>query len=194
MKFVEVKDDNVKPPNKQLYCNSQLASLFADSPQAEQDLAERFFNQRLPNLAILHEKPEHRLLLLLKLRGLSNNEIAAESGYTVPWISQLMRQPWAVAMMSRMMTETGQDSIRGILQSEAVPSIMKLVALRDDPDAPATVQKSACDSLLDRYLGKPAQHIDVVETRAGMDAESVAEVDKEIARLKEEEKQLLGHN
>src|ERR1035438_3683488 len=82
--------------NRQLYANSGLSELFADSePTAP---AEGFFNQKDPNLAILHEKPQHRLLLLLKMSGRTNTEIAKESGYTGPWLSQLFRQPWATAL------------------------------------------------------------------------------------------------
>jgi len=185
----ETKDP---PVNRQLYENSGLAELFADSGPASP--GTQFFNQRPPNLAIMHEKPEHRLLLLLKLRGMNNREIARESGYTEPWISQLFRQPWALATLAKISTETGVDSIRGILESEAIPSIMKYVELRDNPEVPATVQKSACDALLDRYLGKPTQHVDVVQTDAPATAETIAEVDKELAQLKIEEQNLMGHN
>src|ERR1043165_1540052 len=179
-------------PNQQLYEESKLRELFAERGPVEP--GETFFNQRTPNLGVLHEKVEHRLILLCKLRGMSNREIAMESGYSEPWISQLLRQPWAVAMMARLTTETGVEAIQKILESEAVPSIMRLVELRDDPEVPATVARSACDSLLDRYLGKPTQHVDVVQTSGQATAETIAEVDKELEALKAEEKNLMGHN
>lgn len=181
-----------KAVNRQLYENSKLAALFEE--QGPIDPAEGFFNQLEPNLAILHEKPHHRLILLLKLRGLTNNEIAEQSGFTVSWVSQIVRQPWAVATMAKLSAEAGAASIHGLLESEAVPSIMKLVELRDNADTPSAVVRSACDSLLDRFLGKPAQHVDVVEHKAGMDAESVQQLDAELTRLHAEEQQLMGHN
>ena len=143
---------------------------------------------------MLHEKVEHRLILLLKLRGASNREIAMESGYTETWISQILRQPWALATMAKLSTETGIDTIKGLLESEAVPSLMKLVEIRDDPETPATVVRSACDSILDRHLGKPTQHVDVVSVNTQVSAETIAEVDKELEALKVEERNLMGHN
>ena len=183
-----------QPPkvNRQLYANSGLRELFVDSPAP--DPSAGFFNQSEPNLAILHEKPQHRLLLLLKMSGRTNREISKESGYTEPWLSQLFRQPWATALMARLSAEAGIDGIRGLLQSECIPSITTLAQLRDDVDCPKAVRKSACDSLIQQFLGKPAQHVDIVEDRRGLDAGSVAEMDQEIARLRQEEKDLLGHN
>lgn len=177
-------------PNPQLYANSRLAELFAEEPAT----GDAFFNPLDPNLAILHEKPQHRLLILLKMSGRTNREIAAESGYSEAWLSQVFRQPWAQAEMSRVLAESGKDGIAGLLKSEVIPSIMTLVELRDGDETPSAVRKAACDSLLDRYLGKPAQHVDVVEHKDTLSAETVAEVDQELERLRAEEKQLLGHN
>ena len=82
-----------KPFNKQLYENSGLKELFAEKEGGT--TANPLFNAREPNLAIMHEKPEHRLLLWMKAQGASNREIAYQSGYTEAWLSQLFRQPWA---------------------------------------------------------------------------------------------------
>jgi len=196
MEPTEQQQQQVSSPpriNKQLYVNSKLAELFEESGPTNP--SEGFFNPLAPNLAVLHEKPHHRLLILLKMSGRTNREIAAESGYTEPWLSQIFRQPWAQATMAKISAEAGAQGIRGLLQSECIPSIVKLSELRDDPETPKAVVKSACDSLIQQYLGKPAQQVTVIEDKfQRLDAEGVAELDAEIAKLKAEEKQLLGHN
>jgi hypothetical protein len=178
--------------NKQLFENSGLAGLFEETKAASP--SETFFNARLPNLAVMHEKPEHRLLLLLKLRGMTNREIAETSGYTEPWLSQVFRQPWAVRTMAQISAESGAASIKGLLESECVPSIMRLVELRDAPTTPPAVVKSACDSLIEKFLGKPAQQVTITQDTRQVDSESVAELDREIENLKAEERTLMGHN
>ena len=151
-----------------------------------------FFNSRDPNLAILHEKPEHRLLLWMKAQGASNREIAHQSGYTEPWISQLMRQPWAQKTLVGMMTDAGMDITTKLLESACPDSVLKLIELRDD----ATIQqnhpgvtRSVCVDLIQQYLGKPKQQVDFMQTAAPRDVE---ELDKEIAVQEQEINRLLG--
>ena len=171
-----------KLPNRQLYENSQLQELFND-PATAPAKSNGFFNQREPNLAILHEKPEHRLLLMLKCRGLSNNEIAAQSGYTVPWISQLMRQPWAVKLMSELMTQAGVDEVQTMLKAECLPSLQTLVSLRDDSKVSGAVRAGCANSLVDRWLGKPTQNVKVESSYAEGGPLDAQEIDKQLAEL-----------
>ena len=180
-----------KPPNKQLYENSGLKELFAnqegDAPNGE---GTKFFNAREPNLAILHEKPEHRLLLWMKAQGASNREIHVQSGYTEAWLSQLFRQPWAQSRLVEIMTEAGKDIVNDLLKSAAPDSVLKLISLRDDVATPKAVIHNACVSLLDRYLGKPKQQVEVhSDNKTSLE---VTELDSEIARLQVEENRLLG--
>jgi len=175
--------------NRQLYENSGLKELFEGTPSAGGGSAP-LFNAREPNLAILHEKGEHRLLLWLKAKGASNREIARESGYTEPWLSQLFRQPWAQAQLVEMLREAGADEVGAIIKGAAADSVFTLIELRDDSDMPGAVRKGAADSLLDRYLGKPHQSVEVRSEAKAI--ESVDDLNKELAELEQEEKRLLG--
>ena len=188
---------NIEPPkaaefNKQLFQNSPLRGLFEEDDLSKVE-ARPFFNGRDPNLAILHEKPEHRVLLMLKARGLSNREIAMESGYTEAWISQLMRQPWATALLSELITSSGVDVLETLIKSEAVPSFRKLVEVRDMELNPKTagVIANSCVAILERHLGKPQQHVKV-ESSNRTTLTSVHEVDAKIAELEAETNRLLG--
>src|SRR3990172_584611 len=68
--------NNGTEKNYQAYDNSGLA----DSQVSEvlNSLNETLYGRKDPNLAILKEKPEHRLILLQKLKGMSNREIAKQ--------------------------------------------------------------------------------------------------------------------
>ena len=185
----------LSPPfNKQLYGNSGLREVFekAQTKENGQPL-EQLFNAKEPNLAILHEKPEHRLLLYMKAQGASNKEIAEQSGYTQPWLSQLFRQPWAQQRLVEIMNDCGKDRVTTLLQSAAEDSVYTLIELRDDAEAPAAVRRSAADSLLDRYLGKPKQQVDVTQHSAAT-PDDVLALDKQIAELEAEEQRLTGRN
>lgn len=181
---------DIKPLNKQLYENSGLKELFDKSCGEGGDPLALFFNGKDPNLAILHEKPEHRLLLYMKAQGASNKEIAEQSGYTQPWLSQLFRQPWAQQRLIEIMNQCGKDRVTTLIASAAEDSVLTLIELRDDPESPAAVRRSAAENLLDRYLGKPKQQVDVVQK--GTSAEDVQEIDRELELLTAEENRLKG--
>lgn len=178
--------------NKQLYENSGLKELFAESVASDSSTpAPAFFNAREPNLAILHEKPEHRTLIMLKAQGLSNREIAQQCGYTDAWMSQLFRQPWAQRLLSEFITSAGLDEVTALLKGAAADSVRKLIDIRDNPLAPLAVVRTTCVDLLDRYMGKPAQHVHVEQTTA-LSTEDVAEIDKKLAELNAETNRLVG--
>lgn len=175
-------------PNAQLYSTGSLKSLFADAEPS----VDALFNSRDPNLQIQHEKPEHRYLLWMKAQGASNREIATQSGYSESWLSQLFRQPWATERLVEMLRESGKpvlDQTLSIIQSEAVNSVLKLVEIRDDPDTPKAVQRACCVDIVEQFLGKPKQKVDVVQTSV----RNIDEIDKELAELEQQEQFLRGN-
>jgi hypothetical protein len=168
----------------QAYVNSDLS----DHPVAESyaEDPDRLFNDRDPNLAIAHEKPEHRLAVYMKARGASNNEIARALGYTAPWVSQLVRQPWFRARLVAEQRSAGIDELRSTIEGAALDSVLTLIDLRDNVANPPAVRRTAADSLLDRYLGKPAVKI-IEEKRSPADtSEAVAAIDRELAEIDSE--------
>ena len=141
-----------------------------------------------PNFAIIHEKPEHRLIVYLKARGLSNREVAERTGYSEPWVSQIVRQPWFRIRIVQELKEAGLNKIAKLLESSAVDSIYTLITLRDDNEAPKAVRRACADSLLDRWLGKATVHVARDEDRPPSTPE-IAAVDEELRQI---ENQLKG--
>lgn len=173
---------------EQYFDNSRLA----DSSVAEDYAAEpkQFFNSKDPNLAILHEKPEHRMVILLKAMGKSNNEIAERTGFTFPWVSQILRQPWARQRLLEEITKAGKDEMQELLKGASADSVHKLIKLRDSADS-EQVQFAAASNLLDRFLGKPKQQIETTNKHTIVSGDIEA-VNNELRQLEEEEKRLLG--
>ena len=180
-------------PNKQLWENSPLRNLFVD-PETPTASGNGFFNAKDPNLAILHEKPEHRLMVMMKIRGVSNNEIAEACGFTVPWVSQVLRQPWAQKFMAEEMTKAGGNAVEKLLEGAAVDSVSTLIELRDDETTPKAVRRQSAVDLLDRYMGKPMQKTENTNVNVNVDVSTVEKIDAEIAELERQEKQLMGRN
>jgi hypothetical protein len=105
----------------------------------------------------------------------------------------VLKQPWAQEYVINQAKKTVQDEIKAILEAEALPSIRKLVAIRDSVDfnsgvpvlaADKNVAKAAADSLLDRFLGKPVQPMttDAKPVAQLSDEELRAQVQAELAK------------
>lgn len=97
------------------------------------------YNMKRPScgVEIVHEKPEHRIILFLKAQGHSHTEIAKITGYTIPWISQIVRQPWARERLMRILTEQGEDAVQAVLRGEVLNSVFTLIEVRDTAANPA---------------------------------------------------------
>lgn len=178
--------------NPQLYENSPLSG-----SQTEQDYEgnpNKLFNDRPPNLRILHEKPEHRVLIFLKAQGLSNTEIAQRTGYQVAWIGQVMRQPWVRQRLVEEMQTAGVDAVQTVIKSAALDSVWRLIEERDNDKARSSERTAAANSLLDRFLGKPTQHVETKADITTHDSSTLEQIDKRIADLAAEESRLVNGN
>lgn len=146
--------------------------------------------EKPPNFAIINEKPEHRLIVYLKARGLSNKEVADKTGYTQAWVSQITRQPWFRLRVVQELKEAGMDQVSQLLKGSVVDSIFTLLEIRDDEEAPRAVRRACADSLLDRWLGKATVHVQQTSDRIPSTPE-ISQVDAELQQI---EKQLKEQN
>ena len=174
--------------NPQLYENSPLSG-----SQIEQDYEgnpNRLYNDKAPNLRILHEKPEHRVLIFLKAQGLSNTEIAKRTGYQVAWVGQVLRQPWVRQRLVEEMQSAGVDAVQTVIKSAALDSVWRLVDERDNEKARPSERISAANALLDRFLGKPVAKVESTSDVTHHDATTLDDIDRRLAELKAEEQRL----
>lgn len=132
------------------------------------------------------EQPHHRIMVLLRAQGYTTREIARQLGYSDAAVSTALRQPWARAELVRLITSTGMEGVEKLLKAEMVPSILRLVDVRDSADAKGSEVIAACNSLIDRFLGKPVQR---VETSKAPETD-VEALQAELESLKAEEGRL----
>lgn len=164
-----------------------------DVREAEQDYrgtSHALHNSQQPNLVVEHEKPEHRIILLLKLKGFTNREIAESSGYTEPWISQITRQPWFKERLTRMLDEAGDEVLNDLIRVEGKNSFITLLHLRDNARS-EQVRLTAAVNLVDRLLGKPVQRTENT-TNVFHVSTKLEELNEQIRKVEEEERKLLG--
>lgn len=129
------------------------------------------------------EKPEHRLMLWHRLRGLSVKETALVTGYTPQTVSQVCKQPWFQEAFCQLSTEIGKDAVETFLEGEVLPALQRTADIARGAESEA-VRLAANRELLDRYLGKSTVK---VESKVSGQVESVV---YDIAKLRDEEKRL----
>lgn len=144
-----------------------------------------------PNLSIIRERPEHYLILVALARGSTREEISEKTGYSAGWLSQIVRQPWAKERLFQIMRESGKDIIQETLRLEVMPSIMTMVEIRDNPQAPARARLAASQDLLDRFLGKAVQRVETLKVEP-TDLADAAALDKRIQESQREIERLEG--
>jgi hypothetical protein len=136
-----------------------------------------------PAYELTQEKPVHRTIINLAAAGYMNVEIAKIVGYSATMVANTLKQPWAREYLINEAKKTVQDEIKAVLESEALPSIRKLVTVRDSEKARPSDVIQASNSLLDRFLGKPTQPITTeakpVETQS--DEELRQQIQRELA-------------
>lgn len=174
--------------NRQIYENSPLSGSSVEERAAEN--GARMFNQKDPNLAILHEKPEHRIAIILKAQGFSHTEISKKLGYTIPWVSQILRQPWAREALLEEINKSGREAVGALLEGEAVNSVFRIVDLRDTSGDDG-VRLRASQDLLDRHLGKATQRVETKNESFVVTGE-MKDIEKRLAELREQEQHLSG--
>lgn len=174
--------------NTQLYGNSPLAGSSVE--ESSEGRSDALFNGKRSDFAILSEKPEHRLIILLKAQGHSNVEIARLTGYTNPWVGQILRQPWARERLLAELNSVGRDSIASLLESAAADSVFKIIDIRDTAED-SGVQLRASQDLLDRFLGKATQKVESKSEVKHISGD-VDKMDDELIRLEAEINRLQG--
>lgn len=184
----ETSVSKATPFNKQLFENSELSG--SEVEQDYKGTSTGLYNDRQPNLAVLSEKPEHRIVIFLKAQGMSNNEIAKRTGYTYPWVSQLLRQPWARLRLVEEITASGRNAVEEMLKSAAEDSVYTLISERDNANAKPAERISAANSLLDRFLGKPTQKVEQTIKTGKLD--TLDDTERELLALEQEEARIRG--
>lgn len=154
------------------------------APEDFEGRVDSLFGAKPSYQLIKHERPEHRLILWLKLQSHSTEEIAAQTGYTKVHIRNICKQPWFIENFCRLAKEIGTDAVKTFLEGEVMPALVRTVALAQDSKVDA-VKLAANKEILDRFLGKS-----VVRAEVNSTSKSTVEITHDITKLQEEERKL----
>lgn len=103
------------------------------------------------------EQLHHRMFAIMKAQGFSITEIAEQTGYSPATIHITLAQPWVQEMVLEELNRAGRKKIDELLDAQVIPSLQKIISIRDNPDAPIREQRCAANDILDRVFGKPNQ-------------------------------------
>lgn len=145
-------------------------------------------NPRECAVEVQTEKPWHRAALYMMLAGQSHVEIAEALGKSAVMVGILSRQGWFQQKSAAIAAASGGDEVTALIKGASKDCVIKLVELRDDEQTPKAVVATVCNSLLDRYLGKAPQHLEVTQKGPGGDIqEQMEQVERELAELRKHE-------
>ena len=185
--FHEVPPRPEPKVNKQLYENNAEAQCLVEELL---DLPERFQGEvQTPNLVIRHEKTQHRLVLLLKLKGYTNREIAQEMEMSEGWVSQIVRQPWFQERMCNALADAQEDIFENLVKKEARNSYATMVQLRDNAKS-EDVRARMAVALVERHFGKPVVRTEN-QTNVFHVTSKLEDINRQLLEVEEAEKKLL---
>jgi len=140
----------------------------------------------------VHGNVQHRIIMYLRAQGNSPTEIAKVTGYTYGWVCQVCRQPWFKKRLLETLAESGGDAVAKFVQGEILPSLVALAEIRDDPESKDATRVAACNSILDRGLGKPTQHIKTERVPTADDlTEEMSKIERELAEIQRQQRGVL---
>lgn len=144
--------------------------------QSEYGPPRDLFNARKPAYTLKAERPEHRIVVMLKAAGHSNVEIANVTGYSTTQICYIVKQDWAKKQILEEIEKAGREPVLQMMRVDAMEAYQRIRNLAENA-ASEEVQRKCNESILDRVFGKASQPITITEKPA-------AELsDDELARL-----------
>ncbi len=105
--------------------------------------------------------PRHKIIALMVAAGWKQKDIAVELGFHENRVSIIASSPLfrvQVHEIQKQMREGLIDDVSELIKAEALPSVRKIVELRDGEQVPETVQLAAATSILDRAVPKITRH------------------------------------
>lgn len=118
-----------------------------------------FFGQEdfRPFYLLAKEEPQHRVMCVLAAQGFTTTEIAEQTGYTVPTVAYVKKQPWAQKLIAELIESNGSRAIKSVLQAAAVDAAKLLVDIVRDPTVKTEIRAKEANNLLSRLYGTAPQ-------------------------------------
>ena len=170
----------------------EMTDIFADFVQEKQQESvlitntdnepRPLFNGRGPSYVLKAERPEHRIIIMLKAAGRTNVEIAEATGTTPVHVAHIVKQPWAVEQILKEIEDAGRQPLIEMLHDMSMKALKFQDRLLDDEQANKETRRKVSECVLDRVLGKANQPFSVDDKRQPSDM-TLEEIDKRLAEL-----------
>jgi predicted transcriptional regulator len=156
-------DTNLTP--SQLATAQRGIHLSTEKARALLDACDANGTAPTSNASLSSDTPRMRLVAWLTAQGKSRTEIANILDVSPATVTNTLKHPSCKALVKSIIDEIGQDAVKTFLQTEVLSSLETLVAIRDS-DEKGQVRIAAANSILDRALGKPTQHIESSDAKS----------------------------
>lgn len=144
------------------------------------------YRTKAPRHELRSEKPWHRTVAYLSVKGLSEEEIANAVGRNKTSVNLVRQQPFYGEMCAKLISDFNllEDSAVNLLKNAASTASMKLIDLMENSKSDA-VKLTAATAVLDRVFGKPTQRVERNDkTPSAVDPSAeLAELHRDIAKL-----------
>lgn len=125
------------------------------------------------NVRLQKESVRHRVLVYLFAQGGTVRNVFEQLGgewdetrkcpisgtgeYSYQQLVNIRRQPWFQNELLSVIAENGSPLIEARLKLEQMASLETLIEIRDNKEEKGATRAACANSILDRFLGKPAQ-------------------------------------
>lgn len=182
MREIAALTDDYSRRARDIHSNGSRTEDFVDAAKEYSVNEDKLHGDRLPAAAISREQPVHVLMCYMLASGKTTKEIAAATGYSDGGVKLICKQPWFRKRYLRVTAEAGKNEVEAFLSMETVNSLETLVQIRDNDAEKGATRVTAANSILNRALGMPTQHIKS-ETNLNVNkaTEQGDELDRQIA-------------
>ncbi len=138
-----------------------IAEVVEPTPPAQGETAG-FFRERAfePAYSLQREEPHHRAICILLAQGLTQSEVAEQTGFTSATVAYTKKQPWAQKFIAELQQGQGELAVKAILSgaaAEAARTLAKMAA--GELECKPRDRMDASKAILDRLFGSAPQLI-----------------------------------
>lgn len=183
---------NAAPPRVVLHQDgtAEISHNLRDYGIAIDGDVDSLFANTKSGVVIKKEKPEHRIMLWMRLQGHRPKDIASALGCSYQTVLNVSGQEWFKDAFVRLAGELGKDAAETFLRGEEIPTLTTLIELRDGAKNEG-VRLAASNSLLDRIRGKPTVRVET-KSQSSVDV-TVADVSTLLAERAANEQKLRAN-
>lgn len=152
----------------------------ANALQGEDDMSV----SATTNILVNTSNPKLEIVANLLACGKTRKEISETLGISYSNAVNISAQPYVKKRVQELLRVHGGSVVENLLKSQLAQSVEVVIEIRDDPNEKGSTRLQAANSLLDRILGKPTQHIKTEKvTDIDEAAKTMAEVQSEISKI-----------